>query len=145
MYKRTNRRVARILVADDFAEWRARARLILQARPEWQVIAEACDGLQAVQRTSELHPDIVLLDLRMPILNGIEAAQRILQACPTSAVIFVTQDNDEDIRAAALATGAAGYLLKAHAMRHLVPAIEAALGDDSFSHAPMTDSGKYRS
>jgi two-component system nitrate/nitrite response regulator NarL len=145
MYKRTNRRVARILVADDFAEWRARARLILQARPEWQVISEACDGLQAVQRTSELHPDIVLLDLRMPILNGIEAAQRILQACPTSAVIFVTQDNDEDIRAAALAIGAAGYLLKANAMRHLVPAIEAALRDDSFSYAPMTESGKYRS
>ena len=56
----------RILVADDFAEWRVRVRSMLQARPHWQVIGEACDGLEAVQRTTELQPDIVPLDIGMP-------------------------------------------------------------------------------
>ena len=72
----------RILVADDFAERRVRIRSILKARPEWQVIGEACDGLQAVQTTTELCPDIVLLDIGMPILDGVEAAIRIRQGCP---------------------------------------------------------------
>jgi CheY-like chemotaxis protein len=72
-----------------FVDWILKATLrfpvacsILQARPEWQVISEACDGLQAVQRASELRPDIILLDIRMPILNGLEAAERIRECCP---------------------------------------------------------------
>src|SRR5215469_7475570 len=93
----------RILIADDFAEWRIRVRSMLQARAEWEVIGEACDGLEAIQRTKELHPDIVLLDIGMPILNGIEAAQLIRQESPSSRVIFVTQENDEETRIAALA------------------------------------------
>jgi CheY-like chemotaxis protein len=115
----------RILVADDFAEWRVRVRTMLQARPEWEVIGEACDGVEAVQRTTELHPDIVLLDIGMPMLNGIEAARRIRQHSPSSRIIFVTQESDADIRTAALATGAEGYLLKANAMTELLPAVEA--------------------
>jgi DNA-binding NarL/FixJ family response regulator len=102
-----------------FVDWILKATLrfpvacsILQARPEWQVISEACDGLQAVQRASELRPDIILLDIRMPILNGLEAAERIRECCADSRIIFVTQENDEDIKTAALRTGAAGYLLK---------------------------------
>jgi len=82
MDERTNRKGARILVVDDFAEWRAIARFILKARPEWQVISEACDGLQAVKRASQLRPDVILLDIRMPILNGLEAAERIRECCP---------------------------------------------------------------
>jgi DNA-binding NarL/FixJ family response regulator len=101
----------------------------LQQQPEWQVIGEACDGLEAVQRTKELCPDIVLLDIRMPILNGIEAAKRIRQDSPHSRIIFVTQENDAEIKAAALATGAEGYLLKANAQNQLLPVIQAALRD----------------
>ena len=144
MYERTNRKGPRILVVDDFAKWRAIARSVLQAHPEWQVISEACDGLQAVQRASELGADIIVLDRRMPILNGLEAAERIRECCPDSRIIFVTQENDEDIRMAALATGAAEYLLKENAMRDLVPAIEAALCQGAFSHAPETQLGEYR-
>ena len=119
----------RILIADDFAEWRIRVRSMLQARAEWEVIGEACDGLEAIQRTKELHPDIVLLDIGMPILNGIEAAQLIRQESPSSRVIFVTQENDEETRIAALATGAEGYLVKADALNELLPTVDAVLRD----------------
>jgi len=118
-----------VLVVDDVLEWRVRIRSILQQRPEWHVIGEACNGLEAVQRTEELRPDIVLLDIRMPILNGIEAAKRIRQDSPHSRIIFVTQENDAEIKVAALATGAEGYLLKANAQNQLLSIIEAALRD----------------
>jgi len=115
----------RILLADDFAPWRVRIRSMLRARPEWEVVADACDGLHAVEKTTELRPDIVLLDVGMPKLDGIEAAKRIRQCSPSSKIIFLTQENDPDIRTAALSVGVEGYLLKAHAMRQLLPAVEA--------------------
>jgi len=124
----------RILVVDDFAEWRGRVRSMLQAQPEWQVIGEACDGLEAVQRTQELHPDIVVLDIGMPKLGGIEAAKRIRRDSPSSRIIFVTQENDADIRSAALATGAEAYLVKANAASELLLAIDAALGNGHSRH-----------
>ena len=102
---------------------------MVQWRSEWQVICEVCDGLQAVEKAAELRPDIVLLDIGMPTLNGIEAAKRIRQGSPGSRIIFVTQDNDEDVRMAALATGAEAYLVKANAGSELLPAIDAALGN----------------
>jgi len=80
-------RVFRIVVADDYAEWRVRVRSMLQAQPEWEVIGEACDGVEVVQRAMELRPDIVLLDIGMPIMNGIEAAKRIRQTSPASRII----------------------------------------------------------
>jgi len=116
-----------MLVVDDFAEWRVQIRSILQAPPEWKVVGEACDGLETVQRTKELHPDMVLLDIGMLRLGGIEAAERIRQNSSFSRIIFLTQDNDDDIRLAALATGAEAYLPKANAASELLPAIEAAL------------------
>jgi DNA-binding NarL/FixJ family response regulator len=61
--------LVRILIADDVAEWRSRFRAILQAKPEWQITGEACNGLQAIQRAAELRPDLVVLDVGMPLLN----------------------------------------------------------------------------
>src|SRR5215472_11032025 len=117
----------RILVADDVADWRLGVRSILRARPEWQVIGEARDGLEAVRRTQEMRPHIVLLDIGMPRLNGIEAAKRMRQVSPDSKIIFVTQQNDPEVRMAALATGAEQYVLKANAASELLPAVEAVL------------------
>ena len=119
----------RILVADDFDPWRAQTRCILHERPEWQIVSEACDGLEAVRKAAELHPEVVLLDIRMPLLGGIEAAQNILRDSPEAKVVFVTQNGDAEIRRAALDTGAQGYVLKANAQRELIHAISAALGD----------------
>ena len=118
----------RILVADDFVPWRAQARSLLQQQPEWRII-EACDGLEAVHKAAEVRPDIVLIDIGMPILNGIEAAQKIREASPHSRIIFVTSDVDADVKAAALATGAEAYLLKARAASELLPTIAATLDE----------------
>ena len=105
----------RILIADDFGDWRLQNRLLLQAQPEWQVIAEASDGSDAVQKAKELKPDVVLLDIGLPKLNGIEAARRIRQLSPNSKIVFLSQNNDLDIVRAALSTGALGYVCKTDA------------------------------
>lgn len=79
--------------------------------------------MEAVQKAAELRPNIVLLDLEMPNLNGIEAARRILQACPDSRIIFSSQNSDSDIMLTALATGAKAYALKERAAQELMPVI----------------------
>ena len=117
----------RILVADDYAAWRAYVSRLLKAHPEWQIICEALDGLQAVAKAAELQPNIILLDMEMPGLSGIEAAKRIRQAAPDSTIIFVTQNNDREIKNVALATGAKGYVRKIDAATELIPAIDAVL------------------
>jgi DNA-binding NarL/FixJ family response regulator len=88
---------------------------------------------------AEYYPDIVLLDLGMPILNGIEAANRIRQESPRSKIIFVTQESDADIRIAALATGAEGYLLKANVWNELLPSVEAAMRNGHEARALFRD------
>jgi len=116
-----------ILIVDDIAEWRTQVRKMLESRPEWQAVGEACDGLQAIQIAAKLKPDLVLLDIGMPALNGVDAARLIRQSSPSSRIIFVTQESDEDVRMSALATGAEAYVLKANAASELLPAVEAAL------------------
>ena len=120
-------KTVRILVADDYALWRDLVHSLLQAHPEWQIIGEASNGLEAIQMAKERLPDIFLLDIGMPVLNGIEAAKRIRQHSPTSKIVFATQNNDEDIKIEALTAGAHAYLSKAKAGSELLPAIEAAL------------------
>jgi DNA-binding NarL/FixJ family response regulator len=116
-----------ILLADDFAPWRSQVRSFLQRETEWKIVFEARDGLEAVQKTVELHPDVVLLDLSMPGLNGIEAASRIRQLSPDSKIIIPTQHADEDLMTAALQAGAVAYVLKAEMTTNLIPAVQAAL------------------
>jgi DNA-binding NarL/FixJ family response regulator len=115
------------LLVDDSEQWLRVERSIVQAIPGFCVIGEARDGLEAIEQSSKLSPDIVLLDIGMPLLNGIDAAQQIRKDSPSSRVVFVTQEQDAEIRDAALATGAEGFLLKANAVRELLPAVEAAL------------------
>lgn len=117
----------KILLVDDMAAWRDKLRSILKTRPEWKVIAEACDGQEAIKKASEMQPEIILLDVGMPILNGIEAAKIIRQKCPRSIIVFVTQDGDADVRSEAIRVGAAGYVLKANAAHELVDVISTAL------------------
>ena len=122
----------RILIADDYADWRRQVHLLLQARPEWQVIAEASDGSEVIQKVEELKPDLILLDVGLPKLNGIEAAWRIRQLSPSSKIVFLSQNSDRDFVRAALSTGALGYVCKADAEGELLPAVEAALRGKQF-------------
>jgi len=112
---------------DDFAPWRAEVRRILAVRPEWEIVGEACDGVEAVQKATEFHPDIIVLDITMPGLNGIEAAKLIRKQSPKSAIVFLTRNDDQDICDAALAVGSARYVLKVNASRDLCSAIDACL------------------
>jgi DNA-binding NarL/FixJ family response regulator len=117
----------RILIADDFEAWRLEVRTLLQSRPAWQIVSEARDGLEVVQKASEFRPDVVLLDIGMPGLNGIAAAAQIRQLSPDSKIIFLTVYSDSDIINAALNAGLDGYVLKFQADNELIPAIEEAL------------------
>jgi DNA-binding NarL/FixJ family response regulator len=121
-----------ILVADDFEGWRRQVRSLLRARPEWQVIAEASDGLEAVQKAEELKPDLILLDIGLPKLNGIEGARRIRQLSPRSKIVFLSLYNSLDVVQAALGTGALGYVLKSDARSELLPAVDAVLRSRQF-------------
>jgi DNA-binding NarL/FixJ family response regulator len=122
----------RILVVDDFKDWLRQARLLLQSRSECQVIAEASDGLEAVRKAQDLKPDLILLDIGLPKLNGIEAARRIRQRSPSSKIIFLSQNSNLDFVRAALGTGALGYVLKTDAGRELLHAMDAVLGGEQF-------------
>lgn len=117
----------RILVIDDFEPWRISVRSILKRNPWLRVIDEGRDGIEAIEKAATLRPDVVLLDIGMPRLNGIGAARKIRQACPASKIIFLTQEDSSDVRSAALDTGAAAYVLKSTAASQLLPTIEKAM------------------
>ena len=82
----------RILVVDDFKDWLRQVRLLLQPRPKSQVIAEASDGLEAVQKAEDLKPDLILVDIGLAKLNGIEVARRIRQRSPSSKIVFLSEN-----------------------------------------------------
>jgi len=115
--------VVSVLIVDDAAQWRARVREILEKQPEWQIVGEACDGFQAVRKAAELRPDLVLLDIGMPVMNGLDAADEIRRILPRSRIVFLTLESDADVRSAALAAGAHGYVLKTDAESRLVTTI----------------------
>src|SRR4029077_9180768 len=119
-------------MADDFEGWRRQARSLLQARPEWQVVAEASDGSEAIQKAEELKPDLILLDIGLPKLNGIEAARRIRQLSPSSKIVFLSLYDSLDEVQVALSTGAMGYVLKTDSLRELVPAVDAVLRGEQY-------------
>jgi DNA-binding NarL/FixJ family response regulator len=124
--------LVRVLVVDDFEPFRRSVALLLQKRPELQIIGEASDGLKAVQKAEELQPDLILLDIGLPKLNGIEAARRIRQLSPRSKILFVSQESSADVVHEAFATGACGYVIKADAGSELLPAVEAVLRGGQF-------------
>jgi DNA-binding NarL/FixJ family response regulator len=120
------------MVVEDFNSFREFVCSELEQRSELQVVCEAFDGLDAVQKAEELKPDLILLDIGLPTLNGIEAARRIRKAVPESRIIFATQETSPEIVQEAMMLGAWGYVFKTHAARHLLPAIDAALSAKRF-------------
>ena len=127
-------RQIRILLADDHNVMRRGLRLLLESQPGFSVVAEASDGSQAVEQAEATHPDVVVLDLAMPNLSGIEAAQRIIALRPETAVVVLSMHSDEGYVLRALKAGAKGYLLKDSAEGDLIEAIkEVSQGKTFFS------------
>jgi len=124
--------MVRVLLVDDFEAFRRFVVSALGTRPELQIVGEASDGLEAVKKAEELQPDLILLDIGLPMLNGIEAARRIRERCPQSKILFISGNSSIDVVQGALATGAAGYVVKANAGRELLTAIEAVLRGEQF-------------
>ena len=122
----------RVLVVDDFEPFRRLVAKVLQRQPELQIICEVSDGLEAVQKAEEMQPDLVLLDIGLPSLNGIEAAQRIRKLSPKSKILFLSQETSSDLVQGALASGGSGYVLKMNARNELLTAVNAVLGGKRF-------------
>ena len=126
------RSLIRVLVVDDFEPFRRVVALTLRNRPEWQIICEASDGLEAVEKAEELQPDLIVLDINLPNLNGIEACRRIRKVSPTSKVLFVSLESSAHVVQEALSLGAQGYLIKSDAGSELLTAINAVLRGETF-------------
>jgi DNA-binding NarL/FixJ family response regulator len=107
-------------------------------RPELQIICEARDGPHAVQKAEELTPDLILLDIGLPKMNGLEAARRIRKLAPDSKILFLTQESSADVVREALSLGALGYVVKAHAGTELLPAVQAVLQGKQFVGSGLT-------
>ena len=105
----------RILVVEDYEPFRQLVCSMLEERAEFEIIAQAADGLEAIQKAEELQPDLVLLDIDLPRLNGIAAARQIGKLSPKSKILFLSQDTDPEIVKAALRTGGSGYVVKSYA------------------------------
>ena len=117
----------RVMVVEDFLPFREVICKELEKRPALQVICEVSDGLQAVRKAIELRPDLILLDIGLPILNGIAAARQILELIPESKIIFVSQESSSAVVQDALNLGALGYVIKTRAAIDLLAAVEAVL------------------
>jgi DNA-binding NarL/FixJ family response regulator len=114
----------RVLLVEDFEPFRRFIQTTLQAA-ELQIIAEVSDGLEAVQKAEELQPDLILLDIGLPGLNGIEVARRIRTLSPQSRILFVSQESSADVIEEAMNSGALGYVVKTQAASDLLAAVEA--------------------
>jgi DNA-binding NarL/FixJ family response regulator len=122
----------RVLVVEDFLPFRQFVCSTLAKRDDLQVICEVSDGLEAVQKAEELKPDLILLDIGLPTINGLEAARRIRRLSPESKIIFLTQESGADVVEEALGLGAWGYIVKTKVASDLMTAVEAVISEKQF-------------
>ena len=130
-------RIVRVLVVEDFGLFRRVICSMLRKMPEMQIVGEASDGLEALRNAEELRPDLILLDVGLPKLDGIEAARRIRTLSPESKIIFVSQQSDPDVVREALNLGAQGYVVKTRVASDLLPAVEAVILESSLSASTL--------
>jgi DNA-binding NarL/FixJ family response regulator len=123
---------SRVLVVEDSEPYRKFICSNLTERPDLQIVGEVSDGLRAVWKAGELQPDLILLDIGLPSLNGIEAARRIAKVSPKSKILFVSQECSADLVQEALWGGACGYIVKSDAGSELLDAVNAALRGEQF-------------
>jgi DNA-binding NarL/FixJ family response regulator len=124
--------IFRVLVVDDYEPFRRLVRLILQLRDDLQIVGEAADGLEAVQKAKELQPDLILLDVDLPKLNGIQVASRLRDHLPLAKILFLSVESSSDVVREALIRGAVGYVNKLKAQSELLPAVKRVLAGKQF-------------
>jgi len=129
----------RIMVVEDFEGWWDFIRSELQRDPELEIVGALSDGMRAVQEIERLQPDLILLDIGLPTLNGIEAAKLMRERRPDTKILFLSENRSPDVVEEAFGTGAAGYVVKTDARRELLPAIKAVLTGGRFVSASLTD------
>ena len=122
----------KILIVDDFEPFRRFLCALLQREPKLQVIGQASNGQEAIQLAEELQPDLILLDVGLPRLNGIEAARRIRDVAPCSRILFVSHESSRELIEETVRLGAQGYIHKSHILSDLLPAIERVFAGEQF-------------
>jgi len=127
----------RVIVVDDYAKWRLFVASTLRTFPELQIIGEAEDGPEALLMAQELQPDLILLDIGLPGLNGIEVARQLRKVSPTCKILFVSQTSSVEVAQGALNEGADGFVIKSEAARDLLPAVRAVLEGKRFVSARL--------
>ncbi|WUR10880.1 response regulator [[Empedobacter] haloabium] len=127
-----------VLLIDDHTLFRSGIRSLLQRHPEFDVVGEAADGVEGIKRAKQLKPQVVLLDLNMPGMSGLETLQLLLQDCPDSAIVMLTVSEDAQDLAAALKAGASGYLLKNIDTDYLTRAVRRAAAGETVVAEAMT-------
>ena len=132
--------VVQVLVVDDYQPWLRFIQSMVQEAAQFEVVDEASDGPEAVRKAEQLKPDLILLDIGLPALNGIEAARQIRERAPTTKILFVSEQRSEDVVREALTTGA-GYVVKSYAARELFPAMKAVLEGGRFLSSCLSDQG----
>ena len=129
---------ARVLVVDDFEKWRIAICSILAEDTDFDVIGESSNGLDAVRKSGELLPDLVLMDIGLPGLNGLEAARQILEASPRTKILFLSAEHVLEVIREALAIGA-GFVLKADASQNLLAVARSIIRDEPFVRFSLLD------
>ena len=137
--------LVRILLVEDFEPFRRFLRLALQATAEFKVVGEALDGLEAVQKAKDLKPDLILIDIGLPKLNGLAAAEQIRTLIPHAKLLFVTLESSSAAVQEAFRLGAQGYIHKLRAQLDLLPAIEAVLAGKQFVSSDLEFSDATKS
>jgi DNA-binding NarL/FixJ family response regulator len=129
----------RIIIVDDHAVVRRGVRALLESQPGWEVAAEAVTGREAVDLAKRLSPDIVVMDLSLPELNGLDAARQILKDSPRTEVLVLTMHHSEELVRNVLQAGARGYVLKSDADESLIAAVESLLDHKPFLTSTVTE------
>ena len=130
--------IARVLVVEDFAAWRHFICSTIRKEPGLTIVGQVADGEEAVTAAEQLQPDLILLDIGLPTLNGLAAAKRILEKSPNSRILFCTENGSSDVVEKAMLMRGSGYVIKRDAGRELLPAIISVLRGKQFLSSTVT-------